>query len=368
MSPKIDPHIALLPATIPFVAPERTERETGKPFVARLGANEGNFGCSPLAIEAMAKAARDSVYNYCDPECFELRESLSDKLGVQPENVVVGPGIDGILGMIVRIFSSPGDAILTSRGAYPTLNYHVAGYDRSLHAIPYSNDREDLVALSEAANTLNPAIVYVSNPDNPMGTFWSDVDIVKFANSLPDTSLLLLDEAYGETAPEGVLPAIDLDRQNVLRLRTFSKAYGMAGLRCGYALGHKDLVAPFEKVRDHFGVNAIAQKAAIAALDDQEWLTGNIAKISNARDRIVEIAKHHQLQPIVSAANFVTIDCGSDGSHALDVLNGLMERGIFVRKPMAPVLDRCIRISAGRPEELDAFESALTATLMSLPA
>lgn len=366
MPPKIDPHIALLPATIPFVAPERTERETGTAFVARLGANEGNFGCSPLAIEAMAKAARDNVRNYCDPECFELRESLSSKFGVQSGNVVVGPGIDGILGMIVRIFSSPGDAILTSLGAYPTFNYHVAGYDRSLHTIAYRNDHEDLSALSEAAGILNPAIIYVSNPDNPMGTFWSDVDVVKFADSLPDTSLLILDEAYGETAPDGVLPPIDLDRENVLRLRTFSKAYGMAGLRCGYALGHKNLIAPFEKVRDHFGVNTVAQKAAIAALDDQDWLAKNVTKIVGARDRITEVARYQGLQPIVSASNFVTIDCGRDGNHALDILNGLMKRGVFVRKPMAPILDRCIRVSAGRPEELDAFESGLTATLSSL--
>ena len=367
MPPKTAPHIARLPATIPFVAPERTERELGSAFVARLGANEGNFGCSPLAIDAMANAAQTHVRNYCDPECFELRMAHCGRLGIEMENVVIGPGIDGILGMIVRMFSSPGDAVLTSLGAYPTFNYHVAGYDRVLHTVPYHEDHEDLAALSDAANVLRPAIVYLSNPDNPMGTYWSDIDIVKFMDSLPETTLLVLDEAYGETAPEGTLPQLQLNRENVLRLRTFSKAYGMAGLRCGYAIGHRNLIAPFEKIRDHFGVNIVAQKAAAAALTDEQWLRANLENIANARDRIVAIARGHNLQPIVSATNFVTVDCGRDGIHAMEILKGLMERGIFVRKPMAPILDRCIRISAGRPEELDAFESALTETLSTLP-
>ena len=368
MPPKIAPHIVHLPATIPFVAPERTERESGKLFIARLGANEGNFGCSPLAIDAMADAARNNVRNYCDPECHELREVLCDKLGAQMENIVVGPGIDGILGMIIRIFSSPADAILTSLGAYPTFNFHVAGYDRILHTVPYRNDHEDLAALSHTANTLKPAIVYLSNPDNPMGTYWSYIDVVKFIDSLPETTLLVLDEAYGETAPDGTLPPMELNRENVLRLRTFSKAYGMAGLRCGYGFGHRNLIEPFEKIRDHFGVNIVAQNAAIAALNDDQWLTENLANIAAARIRIGNIASRNNLQPIVSASNFVTIDCGQDDRYAMDILNGLTERGIFVRKPMAPVLNRCIRISAGRPEELDAFEIALAETLDALSA
>lgn len=366
MPTKIDPHIAKLPASIPFVAPERTERDTGKVFTARIGANEGNFGCSPLAIDAIARVAHDHVHNYCDPECFLLREAICSRLGIEMANVVIGPGIDNILGMIVRVFSSPGDPILTSLGAYPTFNYHVAGYDRVLHTVPYHNDHEDLESLSETARALKPAIMYLSNPDNPMGTFWRDIDIVKFMDALPGSTLLVLDEAYGETAPQGILPPIELDRQNVLRLRTFSKAFGLAGLRCGYALGNKNLIAHFEKVRDHFGVNIMAQHAATASLNDEQWLKQNLTHIAAARTRIANIAVAHKLQPIVSATNFVTIDCGRDESFAMSILEGLMDRGIFVRKPMAPVLDRCIRVSAGRPDELDAFETALSQTLDTL--
>ncbi len=366
MPPKIHPPLAKLPATIPFVAPEHTERVAGRPFEARLGANEGNFGCSPFAIEAMAEAARNDVRNYPDPECFELRQALCAHLDVEMNNVVAGPGIDGLLGYTVRIFSSPGDTILTSLGAYPTFNYHVAGNDRQLHTVPYDEDKEDLAALLDAAQKLCPAILYLSNPDNPMGTWWSAKKIAGFVDALPEQTLLILDEAYGETAFEGTLPPIEPTRPNVLRLRTFSKAYGLAGLRCGYAFGHEDLVAPFEKVRNHFGVNVMAQKAAIAALADQAWLAATVEKIAAARARIAKAAMTQSLQPLDSATNFVTIDCGQDGGFAMDVLKGLMARGVFIRKPMAPGLDRCIRVSAGRPEELEVFELSLSETLDAL--
>ncbi len=366
MPPRIHPPLAKLPATIPFVAPEHSERAMGQKFKARLGANEGNFGCSPLSIEAMAGAARNDVRNYPDPECFDLRHTLGDHIGIDMNNIVAGPGIDGLLGYIVRIFSSPGDTIVTSLGAYPTFNYHVAGNDRRLHTVPYVNDREDLIGLLDAAQKLRPAILYLSNPDNPMGTWWPQEKITEFVAALPDQTLLILDEAYGETARADTLPPIDLTQPNLLRMRTFSKAYGLAGLRCGYAFGHRDLIAPFEKIRDHFGVNVMAQKAAIAALADQSWLATTVGKIADARSRIAQIAVGLSLQPIDSATNFVTIDCGQDGAFALDVLNSLMNRGVFVRKPMAPELDRCIRVSAGRPEELDVFEHALSETLDEL--
>lgn len=368
MAPKIDSHIRALPATIPFIAPERTERETGKAFLARLGANEGNWGCSPLAKEAMAKAAKDNVGNYCDPECYDLRSALASHLSIDKLNLVCGAGIDNLLGLIVRIFSSRGDKILTSLGAYPTFNYHVNGYDRELLTVPYWGDHEDLSGLALAAQKHQPSIIYLSNPDNPMGSWWSKTDIVKFMDAIPENSLLILDEAYGETAPVGTLPDIDVSRGNVLRLRTFSKAYGLAGLRCGYAFGHADLISPFEKVRDHFGVNIMAQHAALAALGDQQWLGNTLRNITKARARIKAIATSANLTPIASATNFVTIDCERDGAFAMQVLDGLMQRGIFVRKPMALGLDRCIRISAGRDEELDAFETALAQTLGALNA
>lgn len=363
MPPHPNPLVEALPATIPFVAPERTERETGVTFKARLGANEGNFGAAPAAVAAMEKAAREAVRNYPDPESWDLRDALAAHLGIAMDEIVVGPGIDGLLGVIVRIFAREGDAVITSLGAYPTFNYHVAGYGRRLVTVPYRDDREDLEALAATARAEDAAIVYVSNPDNPMGTWWDATAIDAFCHAVPETTLIVLDEAYGETAPAGTLPAIDTGRTNLIRLRTFSKAYGLAGLRCGYAFGARALIAPFDKVRDHFGVNAMAQAAALASVGDRAWLADTLGRIGAARDEIAQIGGANGLTPLPSATNFVTLDCGRDGDHAMAVLKGLMDGGVFVRKPMAPVLDRCIRVSVGRPEELAHFAATLPTVL-----
>lgn len=363
MPPRPNPLVDALPATIPFVAPERTERETGMAFEARLGANEGNFGAVPAATAAMARAAREAVRNYPDPESWALREALATRLGVAMEEIVVGPGIDGLLGLIVRIFAREGNKIVTSLGAYPTFNYHVAGYGRRLATVPYRNDREDLDALAATARAEDAAIVYVSNPDNPMGTWWDAAAIDAFCDAVPERTLIVLDEAYGETAPAGTLLPINTARPNLIRLRTFSKAYGLAGLRCGYAFGTKALIAPFDKVRDHFGVNVMAQAAALASLGDRDWLAATLGRIAAARDEIARIGDDNGLTALPSATNFVTLDCGRDGDHALAVLKALMAGGVFVRKPMAPVLDRCIRVSVGRPEELAHFATTLPIAL-----
>lgn len=366
MPPKLDTHIQSLPATIPFVAPERISRETGKAFVARIGANEGRFGCSPLAIEAMQKAAIDNVGVYGDPEAYAVRETIGSALGVSIDEITIGSGIDGLLGHIVRIFSAPGDDILTSLGAYPTFNYHVAAYGRQLHTVPYRNDYEDLDGLVEVAKNLRPAILYLANPDNPMGSWWPAEKIDQFIDAISEDTLIILDEAYGETAPEGTLPALNCDKPNVLRMRTFSKAYGLAGLRCGYAIGHRDLIAQFEKIRDHFGVNIMALVAADAAFKDQAWLQKAVALNQAATARISQIALTHGFIPLPTATNFVAIDCGQGADFAKQILVSLADHGIFIRKPMTPILDRCIRVSAGNSSELDAFEAAMNMIMKDL--
>ena len=160
--------------------------------------------------------------------------------------------------------------------------------------------------------------------------------------------MLVLDEAYGETGPASAIPPLDLDRPNVIRTRTFSKAYGLAGLRCGYAIGEAETIGAFDKVRNHFGVNKMAQVAGASGARRPahicaRWWSGS----PPARERIAAIARGNGLDPIASATNFVTIDCGADGAFALKVLQALIARDVFVRKPMAPGLDRCIRVSVG---------------------
>ena len=360
--PRYTPLALSLPATVPFVGPETQERQRGAPFAARLGANESVFGPSPRAIQAMRQAAAD-VWMYGDPENHDLRAALADYHGVAPENIVVGEGIDGLLGYLVRLLVGPGDAVVTSDGAYPTFNYHVAGFGGVLHKVPYAKDHEDPAALFAKAAEVDAKLVYLANPDNPMGSWHSGEAIVAAMGLLPKGCLLVLDEAYVECAPEGTAAPVRPDDPRVIRMRTFSKVYGMAGARVGYAIGASGLIAAFNKVRNHFGMNRIAQAGALAALQDEEWLADVQGRISESRARIGQIARENGLEPLPSATNFVAIDCGGDGAFAKAVLDALVAQGVFVRMPFAPPQNRCIRVSCGTKADMDVFAAALPKAL-----
>ncbi len=353
---------AELPATVPFVGPEAQERARGRSFRARIGANESGFGPSSKAVAAMRAAATD-VWKYGDPENHDLRAALAAGLGVAAGNVAVGGGIDGLLGLIVRLYVEAGQPVVASLGGYPTFNYHVAGYGGRLVTVPYVDDREDLDGLLAAVRRENAPLLYLANPDNPMGTWWEADEISRLIEALPETTMLVLDEAYGETAPASAIPPLDVSRPNVLRMRTFSKAYGLAGMRCGYAVGETEAVRAFDKVRDHFGMCRMTQAAALAALEDRQHLAKVLDDVAASRARIGRIAAENGLSCVPSATNFVAVDCGGDGALALRVLQGLIERDVFVRKPAAPVLDRCIRVSTGPAAEMDAFAEAFPQAL-----
>ena len=365
MEPPFTPLVESLPSTVPFVGPEALERKRNRVFKARLGANENGFGPAPSVIAAMQDNAAEA-WKYADPENFDLKQALAAHLGLKPANVAVGEGVDTLLGLAVRQYVREGTPVVTSLGAYPTFNFHVAGFGGRLMTVPYRDDREDLDALLDVAKRENAPLLYFSNPDNPMGTWWEGADIERLIDRLPATTMLVLDEAYGETAPATALPPIDVSRPNVLRMRTFSKAYGLAGMRCGYAIGAEKQINAFDKIRNHFGMNRLTQIGALAALEDQAYLRSVTQRIIDARGRIARIAEANGLKPIPSATNFVTIDCGRDGAFAQALLNALIERDIFVRKPMAPVLDRCIRVSAGVEPELDYFADQLPLTLAGI--
>lgn len=351
-----------LPASVPFVGPETDERARGRSFAARLGANENVFGPSPLAIQAMAQAAAD-VWCYGDPENFDLRHALADHLHIDFSNLVVGEGIDGLLGYLCRLLVEPGVKVVTSLGAYPTFNFHVAGFGGEIVTVPFKDDHEDPIALIEKAAEVGARMVYIANPDNPMGTIHSAEVIQKMIDTVPDGCLLVLDEAYLEFAPKGSAPALDMDNPNVIRMRTFSKAYGMAGARIGYAIGAADLIQNFNKVRNHFGVNRIAQAGALAALKDQRYLHEVVSLVAQGRDRIGQIARDAGLEVVPSATNFVAIDCQQDAGFAKRVLTHLVDNGIFVRMPFAAPQNRCIRVSAGAKSDLDLFELYLPLAL-----
>ncbi len=300
---------------------------------------------------------------YGDPESYELRHALAEHHGLAPENIVVGEGIDALLGYLVRLMIEPGDTVVTSDGAYPTFNYHVAGFGGELHKVPYAADHEDPAALFSKAAEVEAKLVYLANPDNPMGSWHRGTDIVAAMETLPKGCLLVLDEAYVECAPQGTAVPVAADDPRVIRMRTFSKGYGMAGARIGYALGAPELIAAFNKVRNHFGVNRASQAGALAALQDRSWLADVQARVAKARERIAEIARAHGLEPLPSATNFVAIDCGQDGDFARAVLASLVAQGIFVRMPFIAPQDRCIRISCGNDADLEAFAAALPKAL-----
>jgi len=362
LRPALSPLVAALPSTVPFVGPEAQERERGRAFRARIGANESSFGPSPRVIARMADIARD-MWMYCDPDNYDLKVAAAAHHDVAVENVVVGEGIDGLLSLVARMYVAPGDAVVTSLGAYPTFNFHVAGVGGRLVTVPYENDHESLDGLLAAVVKEKAPLVYLSNPDNPMGSWWEADEIIRFIEALPETTMLVLDEAYGELGPASALPPIDVSRPNVIRMRTFSKAYGLAGIRCGYAVAESQVISDFEKIRNHYGVSRMAQIAGVEALADQAYLDTVVARVAAGRQRIATIAEQNGLKPLASATNFVTIDCGHDGAFALKVLQGLLSRDVFIRKPMAPRLDRCIRVSVGLDHELDIFAEELPGAL-----
>jgi len=361
--PSLTPLAESLPSTVPFVGPEALERARGgRPFAARIGANESVFGPSPKAVQAMREAAAES-WKYGDPENFDLKSALARKHGVEPANIVVGEGVDGLLGLAARLFVEPGTPVVVSVGGYPTFNFHVAGFGGRLVAVPYREDREDVVALVDAARRERARLVYLANPDNPMGTWWTADEIRQAVDALPGNCLLLLDEAYAEFAPSEAILPLDMSDPRVIRFRTFSKAYGLAGMRVGYCLAEAGLARAFDKVRNHFGVGRVAQAGALAALSDAAHLAHVIARVDASRRRIGEIAAERGLVALPSATNFVAIDCGRDGAFARAVLDGLLARDIFVRMPGVAPLNRCIRVTAGTPEQLDLFAAALEGAL-----
>ncbi|MDP3962035.1 MAG: pyridoxal phosphate-dependent aminotransferase [Pseudorhodobacter sp.] len=353
---------ASLPATVPFVGPETQERARGRPFAARMGANESLFGPSPRAVKAMAQAAAE-VWMYGDPEIHDLRTALAAHHGVTPAHIVVGEGIDGLLGYLVRMLVAPGDAVVTSDGAYPTFNFHVAGYGGVLHKVPYRGDHEDPEALVAMARATKAKLVYLANPDNPMGSHHPAATLTAMIEALPQGTLLVLDEAYVDLARPGTSPTIAADDPRVIRLRTFSKGYGMAGARVGYGVAAAGLITAFNKLRNHFGVGRMVQAGALAALADQAHLARVVAQVQAARAEMGRIAHTNGLRALPSATNFVTLDCGADGAFARLVLAELAARDIFVRMPFVAPQNRCIRVSLGDAPTQALFAAALPAAL-----
>ena len=362
MSRFLTPLVAALPSTVPFTGPETLERRTGRRFRARLGANESIFGPSPRAVAAMEQATA-GVWMYGDPDNHDLTQALALHHGCPPDSIAIGAGIDGLLGLICRLTLTPATPVVTSAGAYPTFAFHVTNAGAPLIRVPYAGTHEDPQALLDAARAQGARLLYLANPDNPMGSHHPGAVIQDLIANLPLETLLVLDEAYADLAPPEAIPAIPADHPQVIRLRTFSKGHGLAGARVGYAIAEPALARAFDRLRDHFGMGRIAQIGALAALADHEWLAHVRAQVGVARSRLSAIARANGLAPLPSATNFVTIDLGRDGDFARRVLAECQSRGLFIRMPGVAPLDRCLRISCGPQAALDVVEEVLPLAL-----
>jgi histidinol-phosphate aminotransferase len=304
-------------------------------------------------------AAAGRVNWYCDPEGYVLREALARRHGVSRDNIVLGSGIDDLLGLIVRTVIDPGDAVVMSQGAYPTFAFHVNGFGGKLTTPPYRADRNDPEALAAASRQSGARLVYLSNPDNPTGSCLSAADQLALCAALPETCLLVLDEAYADFAPAESVPETDPEDPRLIRLRTFSKAHGMAGARIGYAIAPAETVRSFDKIRHHFGVNRVAQEGALASLGDPDFITSVRREVEAGREDYTRLAAELGFAALPSATNFVAIDCGST-ERAKAILTTLLERErVFIRMPGVPPLNRCIRVSVGTPPERRQFAEAL---------
>ncbi|HXX66338.1 MAG TPA: aminotransferase class I/II-fold pyridoxal phosphate-dependent enzyme [Polyangiaceae bacterium] len=362
----LTPLVARLPATVPFVAPDAIVRSRGQPIWLRVGANESAFGPSPRAVAAMRDALAHVAW-YADPESFELRRALGAIHAVPMECIAVGAGIDELLGLIVRTFVDETRRVVASRGSYPTFAYHVAGHGGTMGWAPYRYDGwNDLDALGALARETNAVLVYLANPDNPTGTWFSWDEVAELRRALPADCVLVVDEAYVEFAPPEAQGPFDLDDPKVIRLRTFSKLHGLAGARIGYVLAHRATIAAFDKVRNHFGTNCVAQVGALAALEDRTFADGVIAEVARGREDYHRLARDLGLSSLPSAANFVAIDFGSAAA-ARATLGALLERGVFVRMPSVAPIDRCVRVTVGTAKERESFAAVLRDVTRDVP-
>jgi histidinol-phosphate aminotransferase len=355
--PRLTEIVAGLPAAVPFVGPEALARQSGRLLAPRLGANESLFGPSPAVRAAMRDAIAESSL-YGDPEGWDLRQAIGRHLGLGVDHIVLGAGVDELLGLVVRAYLAPGETAVMSTGGYPTFAYQVDGHGGRIARVPYRDFANDGEALAEKARAEGAKLLYLSNPDNPTGSWLSAETQRVMLERLPPDCVFLLDEAYGEFAPAGSLPETGINDPRLIRCRTFSKAHGLAGMRVGYVFGLPETVRPLDRIRNQFGVGRIAQAAALAALADTAYVRHILAEVEEGRRDYAAIAAGHGYAALPSATNFVAIDMG-EGARARGVLKALIEReGVFVRMPGVAPFDRCIRVTVAPAPDRKLFAEA----------
>lgn len=347
--------------TLPFAALARRSAlsqptyEPGKPIedvarelgldpatIIKLASNENAFGASPAAREAASRALAD-VQLYPDGGCFRLKAALAAHIGVGADQIILGNGSNEILELVGHAFLDPGDEAVMGNPAFIVYKLVTLLFGGQAVEVPLVEHRHDLDTL-RAAVTSRTKLVFLPSPNNPTGTVNSEAEIVDFVRGLPDSVIFIYDEAYAEYVDEAPdLRPLIAEGRKVLCLRTFSKIYGLAGLRVGYGYGHPELIQLLNRVRQPFNVNAVAQAAALAALGDQAFVRrcreANAAGLRQLEGGFTALG----LEYIPSRANFITVRVGQ-GAALFEQLQG---RGVIVRPMGSYGMGDWLRVSVG---------------------
>jgi len=352
----VPPYIAAMEPYVTGLSIEEVRRRYDLDRIIKLASNENPAGPAPLAFHA-AKAALSGSHRYPDGG-LALREKLSRRFDVRLENVIAGAGSEGIMADIVRTFLADDDEVLASEGTFPAMRALVQSRGVAYRAVPMKDWRFDLAGMAEAI-TPQTKLIYLANPNNPTGNIFTAREFDSFYGRVPERVLIILDEAYFEYAQDPQYPdSLHYRYDNVITLRTFSKVYGLAGLRIGYGFAHQDLIGMLLKVKLPFEPSTVACAAGIAALDDSEFVRQSLEMNAAGRRQMAAGLNNLGLQALSTEANFLMVPLASP-AHADELFHSLLREGVIVRPLKSFGLPSCIRITIGTPEENDICLSAL---------
>lgn len=335
---------------------EEVQRELGLSRVMKLASNENPLGPSPKALEAIRRAL-PNLNRYPDSACFYLTRKLSQQWGLPAEQFLVGNGSDELITLAARAFLDPGDEVVIADPTF--LIYRIAAEiaGAKIRVVPSKEFRYDLRGMRRAVSR-STKIVFIANPDNPTGTYVTKSEVELFLAGLPPEVIVFLDEAYAELvdAPDYPDSKTFLGKRPVIITRTFSKAYGLSGIRIGYGVAPRELIQAMQRVREPFNVNSLAQAAALAALDDSEHLEATRRLLREQKPVLYRALKELGLAAVPSATNFILFHAGP---RAKELVESLLKRGIIVRDMLVWNLPEYVRVTVGLPEENQAFIQTL---------
>ena len=348
----LKPHIAKLPVYKPPTAPPGVER------VVNLSTNENPLGPSPKAMAALREAV-GTVNRYPDAAGTALKAALADKYGLSPANIALGNGVDELLLLLCLSLTDPGDEVIMALGSFISYLVWTTAVGAKAVRVPLQDYTHDLEAIADAI-TDRTRLVFVCNPNNPTGTVVKATAMEEFLERVPKQVPVALDEAYYEYVvnPDhrSGVKYLHAGRENLIVLRTFSKVYGLAGLRVGYMLAHEKVIDYLERARQPFNVNRLAQVAALAALDDDEHVRRCVAANETAKGFFYRELAALGLRYIPTHTNFMAIDVGRPGT---EVSRLLLERGFITTALDGWGVPNHVRFSFGTPEENEAFVATL---------